>query len=335
MKTRTSLLVTGVWLFLTACAEPTDYAEDEQEEVESLDAQGRQESPILQHQAPGVVQGNRRHQRVAPGCSLTLDAFPAAIGKGSFGDVAFDAQCRILIADAPHNRLLRFSAKTSELSVVAEDFPEASSVVAVAYVPSVDATFVATSVGEGRGQLFRLDAQGAIKPIVKLDGGHVIRALAVAPATWEPFGGQLIMVQDGAVYAVHPGDDNVTEIAQVSEKLTDLSFSQAGELFVADYAGGAVQLVHPYGEFKPVAEGLRGVDGIVADATGAFIYASEADAQIVSRLETATGSRASVTFLGLEAGPGTTGLLMDRSGAVIVSAIKDEARVMSVILPPH
>ncbi len=333
MKTRTSLLLTGVWLFLTACAEPTDYADEEQEEVESLDAQGRHESPVFQHQA--LAERNALHKRLAPGCSLTLDAFPAAAGKGSFGDTAFDGQCRILIADAPHNRLLRFSTKTSELSVVAEDFPEASSVVAVAYVPSVDATFVATSYGEGRGQLLRLDAQGAIKPIVKLDGGHVIRALAVAPATWEPFGGQLIMVQDGAVYAVHPDDDNVTEIAQVSDKLTDLSFSQAGELFVADYAGGAVQLVHPYGEFKPVAAGLRGVDGIVADATGAFIYASEADAQIVSRLETATGYRVAVTPVGLEPGAGVTGLLMDRSGAVIVSGLQDEARQMRVILPPH
>jgi DNA-binding beta-propeller fold protein YncE len=327
MKTRTSLVVTGMWLFLTACTEPTDYADDEQEEVESLDAQGRQVSPSIQLQT-----GKRR---LAPRCSLTLDAFPAAIEKGLFGDIAFDAKCGILIADAPYNRLLRFNSKTSEVSVVAEDFPEASSVLAVAYVPSAEATFVATAVGDWRGQLFRIDAQGTIKRLLKLEGEHVIRALAVAPASWEPYGGQLVMVQDGAVFAVHPDDYTVTKIAHVSEMLTDLSFSQAGELFVADYAGGTVQLVHPDGELEPIAEGLRGVDGIAADATGAFIYASEADAQIVSRLDRSTGGRASVTFVGLEAGPGVTGLLTDRSGAVIVSTIKDEARELSVILPPH
>ena len=156
MKTRTSLLLTGICLLAVGCVEPGETLSDEDlvSDPGSLDAERRREAldpPV--HQP--TVSPAAAHRVAGWGkCALYLDALPTKAGTGSFGDIAFGPRCSILVAGGLENVVYRFDSKVEKLSVFAKDFPDSDRVVAVAPHPPTRGTLLPPSHGGGRGRVF-------------------------------------------------------------------------------------------------------------------------------------------------------------------------------------
>lgn len=326
MKTRTSLLLTGICLFAVGCVEPGETLSDD--DSSPVSSEQRRAAPELGQASPtrggGVARPPSGLQEV---CFMNPEAFPARAGKGAFGDIDFDGKCSLLIAGAQDNALYRFDPRSRHLRVVASDFPESDSAVAVAYMRSEDVSYVATSLDAERGRLYRVDSGGEIVTALSLEGAQVIRALAVAPPKWGPYGGKLVMAQDGSVVVFDPDVGASRELVRVSTLLTDLSFSAKGTLFVGDY-DGAVHIVAPDGEVKTIAEGLRGVDGVAAGRDDEYVYVSEAQAGFVSVIDVRSGERKSTIDVALGPGPGVTGMIVDDSSTLLVTSVRDDLRLI-------
>lgn len=135
---------------------------------------------------------------------------------------------------------------------------------------SVVDTGTAVYVGTDAGTIYSVDTTTGAATLFATVGPNA-QALAVAPAGFGAFGGQLIAGdRDGDVNAID-AVGAVTFIANVAG-LTNLAFAADGTLYVTDDGAGNLSTVTAAGVVAVVAGGFGEADGIAINDAGGRIF---------------------------------------------------------------
>ncbi len=268
-----------------------------------------------------------------PMCMFDGAGLPARVGRGSYGKIAFDRECDLIVAGADEAKVYELRQGSVDPTVIAESFPGAQSVVAVAFWEPGGLIFASTAHRHGPSQLFAIGAGGGVQPVMVVDDQQIIRSLAVAPDGWGEHGRKLVAAWGGHVKVIDPVSLDVTEIAELGGLVSDVAFTLEGVLYAADFYEGRIHVVRPDGSHKPVATGLEGPDGIAVSREEHVVYVAEAWSQRIRRVDLVTAEMEEVVTGGIGQGAGVTGMLVEANGALLYTAERYGARMVESVQP--
>ncbi|MEZ4380841.1 MAG: DUF4215 domain-containing protein [Nannocystaceae bacterium] len=202
-------------------------------------------------------------------CVWDVDDLPLPISVHAdnyYGQIAFDADCDLLVAGAFSKRLYRVDRTDGSVATIAEI--DQSSINGLVYRPS-DGLIYATTVSQHR--LYAADGVGGVTEVLELPA--ITNALAVAPEGFGDYGGQLVAaLETSAIVAIDPGTKSITTIGASTGILSDLVFAPDGALYVANYTADRIDSVSAEGTFTPLFTGIEKPDGIAIDGDGSRLF---------------------------------------------------------------
>jgi cysteine-rich repeat protein len=240
--------------------------------------------------------------------------FPIDVHQGdSFGQIAFDDQCNLLVAGALTHRIYRVSRSDGEVTVITDQLAQFA-ITGLAYRSSDGLIYVTTN---GANELLSID--GINPPVVVAAGFDTPMAIAVAPEGFGDFGDQIIMVtQNGSVIAVDP-ELGTSDLFAALGGLSSLAFAPDGTLYVARFTSNAVSMLTADGTLTPFAVGLELPDGIAIDADGSRMFVAHFP-NGSGQIDEISIPDAMVTpgpAVDIQQGSYVTGMLMDAADQVI------------------
>jgi len=199
---------------------------------------------------------------------FNLTAFPVALtgfGTNGFGNMTLDRNGDLIIVGGFATTNLYTIARADGALTILPITGTAGTLLSVVDTGTV--VYVSTSTGG----IYSVDTGTGAATLLATVGNNV-PALAVAPAGFGAFGGQLIAGDHntGDVNAVDAGG-TVTFIATVAN-LTNLAFAADGTLYVTDDGAGNLSTVTAAGVVAVFAVGLADADGIAIDNAGGRIF---------------------------------------------------------------
>jgi cysteine-rich repeat protein len=245
----------------------------------------------------------------------TLDVpFPIDVHPGeSFGQIAFDDECNLLVAGSMNHRIYRVSRSDGAVEVVTDQLPQFA-ITGLAYRASDGLIYVTTN---GENELLSID--GVNPPVLVAEDFDTPMAIVVAPEGFGDYGDQIIMTtQNGSVFAVDP-EQGTRDLFAVTSGLSTLAFAPDGTLYVARVTNDRIDTLSADGTLTPFVTGLALPDGIAIDADGSRMFVAHfpgGDGQIdevsIPDAVVTPGPAANIQ-------PGTyvTGMLMDAADQVI------------------
>ncbi len=263
-------------------------------------------------------------------CVFDTSLFPIYIHAGGYyyGDLAFDDQCRLLVAGADQGGVFRVDA-SGAVSALGGSYSSASSINGVVYRPSDGLIYVGTN---GSGRIHTLDGNGTVKFVVEL--GETVNALALAPAGFGAFGNQILAASLGHLYAIDPAGPTATAVITAGI-LTDVVVAADGSVYAANYTTNTIALVQADGSSSAIASGFDGLDGLTVDPSSSRLFAANCWAQPthVDRITLPGGSVAPAGDIPLNAGYYTSGMVMDDAGTLLVLTTNGTATVIDYLTP--
>jgi cysteine-rich repeat protein len=248
----------------------------------------------------------------AEGCVLTpaMMNLPATVHQGNFyGEIAFDAQCNVLVGTAFSGGLSRVSKTNGAVTSIVAKFGAAGSSNGVAFRPQDNLIYVATDIP---AQLWTTDGVNA--PVLVVNYPQTVNAIAVAPAAFGPYAGQIIGVTTaGTVNAVNPANKTITTIGTSSGILSDLVFSPAGTtLYVANNTNNRIDAMTSGGVFTTLIAGLSAPDGLGMDLDGSRLFVAHfPNGGRIDRVSLPGAVLTAGTAVNLDGGYYTTGVVVD------------------------
>lgn len=182
-----------------------------------------------------------------------------------FGDLVFLPGGDILATTS--TSITRVSRTDGSLSTFASGIPGAYSL-GVTYRPADGLVYASNNTGG----IFRITA-GA--PAMIHDAGSRVHSLTIAPATFGPYGGQIIAtVNNGQILAIDPAGPTVVTIGtRATSDISDAAFAPDGTLYLVDYRNNAVHTMTSGGVFTTfLASGLMNPDSIAIDPSGTRLW---------------------------------------------------------------
>ncbi|VAW71016.1 Alkaline phosphatase [hydrothermal vent metagenome] len=141
-------------------------------------------------------------------------------------------------------------------------------------------------------------------------------ALAIAPASYAPYGGQLIAaLSDGRVVAIDLSKTPATEtsLTETVGVLSDLVFGANGVLYVANNSGNRVNTVSASGAVSIFISGLNSPDGLAVDSNGNRLFISNAGVDTLVQVDIADPTIITVlTAADFRPGSFTSGVFFDQ-----------------------
>ena len=128
-------------------------------------------------------------------------------------------------------------------------------------------------VGGGSGNIYKVDQATGTSTLLTIipdpndpGDGDPINGLVIAPATFSPYGGQMIVATySGHIYAVDQSVASPTpvDIAYIGTSASALIFDSAGTLYLADYCNHKILILTAAGVVSDfVTTGLDYPDGL-------------------------------------------------------------------------
>ena len=132
-------------------------------------------------------------------------------------------------------------------------------------------------VGAAGGNIYKVDpTDGSTTTLITILGGGWINCLAIAPATFTPYGGQLIAASNTGIYAIDQSlaSPTVTQISNIGgSAASSLVFGSDGTLYVALEEVDKIVTVTAGGVVTNFATvGLSGPDGLAIDNNAGLLY---------------------------------------------------------------
>ena len=143
-------------------------------------------------------------------------------------------------------------------------------------------------VGAADGNIYKVNpTDGSTTTLITISGGGWINCLAIAPATFTPYGGQLIAASNTGIYAIDQSlaSPTVTQISNIGgREASSLVFGSDGTLYVALENYNRIVTVTAAGVVTDfVTVGLSGPDGLAIDNNAGLLYVTnDGDATIKS-----------------------------------------------------
>ena len=188
-----------------------------------------------------------------------------------FGDLASDAAGNIYATGGYSNQVY----KITPAGVVSQfgDTGTGSSTLGVSVVGS------ALYVGFDSGDIRTMDLSQAAPTgvlLANIGGGNDAMGMALAPAGFGPYGGQLVVGSYNGISIVNPTNGDVTTLISPGSPHSDIEFTADGTLLATDYNGGRIVSVSAAGVVTEFHAGPVEPDGIAIEpATGEVFVASD------------------------------------------------------------
>jgi DNA-binding beta-propeller fold protein YncE len=233
-----------------------------------------------------------------------------------YADVAFDANCDLLVAGAFSPTVFRVSRTTGAVTT-AYDIPDTANMLSVAVRPTDGTVFVVT---DGPPVLWSIGANGVAVQVMPLP--TTVAALAFAPPMFGAYGSKLFgSGSDGNLYVFEPQQPSMTSIAQVQGIASDLAFAPDGSAVYLAVDAGRIDKVTPMGAVSTFASGLWSPDGLAVSADGTRLYVAEySDGIGLLAYPLPSGAPVVGPRIQFDGGWYTTGVVVDRSGDILVKA---------------
>jgi len=221
-----------------------------------------------------MMSGCGNDSTVAPGpaplAAFNLAAFPVSLtgaaGNG-YGNIALDRNGDLLVVGGGVNNLWTIARADGALTVVALTGVAGT-------VVSVADNGTAVYIGDSLGNVYTADTATGACTLLVAAGALDIQGLAVAPASFGAFAGQLIAAdRSGNVLAIDAAGTVTTVAAGAApaNTLLNLAFAADGTLYIVDQ-GGNLSTVTAAGVVAVFATGLGAADGVTVDDTGARVF---------------------------------------------------------------
>ncbi len=210
-------------------------------------------------------------------CNVNVDNinFPLTIHTGNgFGDIAWDAECNILVGGSYNDGLYRIDTSDGSVAQIVNMFGS-NSVNGITYRPQDDLIYV---VVDSPNRLFSVDSNNMVSQVATLPA--IVNDVDLIPEGFGSYGGQLMMTTaSGTMLRYNPDDSSLTTFATASGQLSALDFAPDGQRFyVVSYGGGRVDSVDSNGSVTTFFSGLSNPDGIEVDSDGTRMLVSLANA---------------------------------------------------------
>ncbi len=265
-------------------------------------------------------------------CVFDTSLLPVVIHQGgyNYGDLAFAADCDLLVAGADANNVFRVDHTSGEVvNAVNTGIGVSTYVLGAVYRPSDDRIYFSTEYGH---DIYSVDPLGQAKFVI--NAGSTVNALAVAPKSFGPYA-DMIIAAAGAIVAIDPAAPSITTIASdVTLAADDLAFAPDGTLYVSDYYTDLVT-VSSDGTITPFVGGFDGIDGVAVDPKGGRVFATNCFAfpTFVSQITTPGGVVTNAGEISINGGSYTAGMLMDDDGNLLVLTVAGQETVIDFLRP--
>jgi len=230
----------------------------------------------------------------APWPAFNTDVMPLVVADGRpVFSFAFDADGNLLFMAENADELRMLNRDDGSVAVVTTGLPLNNWRGIVADGNSI-------FIGNGSGEIYEVNpVTGTTTLLTIIAGGEWINCLAIAPAGYGAYGGQLIAASNTGIYAVDQSlaVPTVVQIAAMSD-ISSIVFGSDGTLYATDYDNNRIVTVTAAGAVTVFATGLSGPDGITIDDAGGFLYVANCIDQTIKSV-TIPGGVVSTVFTGL------------------------------------
>jgi len=160
------------------------------------------------------------------------------------------------------------------LKILASNVAAGAGLLGIIYDPVQDVIYVS----DDKNSIYTVDpADGSSTLLTTV--AQEATGLAIAPASYVPYGGQLIAVlSDGRVVAIDPSKTPAieTSITEAIGVLSDLIFDTNGVLYIVNNSGGSVNTVSSTGGVTSFVTGLNAPDGLAIDVNAKRLFITNA-----------------------------------------------------------
>lgn len=215
--------------------------------------------------------------------AFNTSSLPLTVTDGSpIFSFAFDGNGNLLFIALNAGELRSLDRITGTVTTVATGLP-GSTWRGIVYQDSSS-----IFVGAMSGSIYKVNpTDGSTTTLITISGGGWINCLAIAPATFTPYGGQLIAASNTGIYAIDQSlaSPTVTQISNIGgDEASSLVFGSDGTLYVALREDNKIVTMTAAGVATDFATvGLSGPDGLAIDNNAGLLYVTnDGDATIKS-----------------------------------------------------
>jgi hypothetical protein len=238
--------------------------------------------------------------------------FPVALSPSNYGlgDIDIDANGDLLAVTGTPRNVWKVSRATGMATILASNVCSGSQLLGVAHRAADNLIYVSTNTGA----ICSVTYQGTSTQVTNLN--KVVNALAVAPAGFGSFGGQLIAAnQDGTVVAIDPAGPTLTTVASGAGGMSDLAFGPTGVLYVS--GATTIKTVASTGGVSSFLTTTGAADGIAVDPDNSRLFIADSSGDSIKQV-TLPGKQVTTLFAAnIDNGYYVAGIIHDKESTLI------------------
>jgi hypothetical protein len=253
--------------------------------------------------------------------------FPVAVagpmsGSGQL-EMAFGGD--LFVAGLDTKDIFRVSQLDGTVTTFATDVTTSTNLLSLAFDPAANVLYA----GSDGGTLVRVSSAGAVSSFATVAGQ--LNTLAIAPAGFGAYGGQVIVGSTLGLYAVDPSTSpaTVTAISTSAGNISDLTFL-GGMLYAV--TGNSVVIIEPDDTVTPVTILSGSVDGIVYDPKRNVFYVADSTNDELYTVAT-DGTATTMGSYDFDSGFFISGLVLVNPDLLVIGTGETSLSLSSLALP--
>ena len=251
-----------------------------------------------------------------PLSAFNTSCLPLAVpDAGSYGSFTFDADGNLLFVVNGAGEIRSLDRNTCTVSTVATGVATGSMLLGMTYSQN------SIIVGAENGNIYKVDPTTGSSTVLA-NVSSSVNGLAIAPTTYSPYGGQLIVATySGNIYAVDQSVASPTPvlISDIGCAPSALVFGSDGTLYVVSDTSKKIVTVTAAGVTADfVTTGLNAPDGLAFDTTGGLLYVSDSGYDTLKSITIPGGVVSTVTSIDFNAGWYPSPIIYDAASNILL-----------------